>query len=100
MTYSGRVMQQRREPHAAVEAGRQRAGDGLDEKTMLGHREGMIAQGLPVPAGDARQAMGDVLDLDVERRRVEEIEPPPAQHALPSAGAGLGDEIMHGSIAF
>ena len=29
--------------------------------------------------------MGDVLDLDVEGRRVQEIEPAPAQHALPGA---------------
>jgi hypothetical protein len=29
--------------------------------------------------------MGDVLDLDIEGRGVQEIEPAPAQHALPGA---------------
>ena len=29
--------------------------------------------------------MGDVLDLDIERRGFEQIEPAPAQHALPGA---------------
>ena len=46
----------------------------------------MRAAGLPVPARDARQAMGDVGDLDIERRGVEQIEPPPRQHPLPGAG--------------
>ena len=29
---------------------------------------------LAVPAGDPRQPMGDILDFDIERRRVEEVE--------------------------
>jgi hypothetical protein len=29
--------------------------------------------------------MADVADLDVDRRGIQEIEPPPAQHALPGA---------------
>ena len=40
---------------------------------------------LTVPASDARQPMRDVFDLDVERRGIEKIQPPPTQHALPSA---------------
>ena len=50
---------------------------------MLRHRESMLAVGLAVPTGDAGQPVRDVLDLDVERRGVEQVEPPPAQHALP-----------------
>jgi hypothetical protein len=37
----------------------------------------MSAAGLPVPARDTRQAMGDIGDLDIERRGVHEVEPPP-----------------------
>ena len=50
---------------------------------MLRHREGMSALGLAVPPRHPRQPMGDVLDLDIERRGIEEIEPPSRQHALP-----------------
>src|SRR3990167_3134572 len=52
---------------------------------MLGHRVDVGAFGLAVPARDARQAVRDVLDLDVERRGVEQIEPAARQHALPGA---------------
>jgi len=40
---------------------------------------------LPVPARDTGEAMRDVLDLDVQRRRIEKIESPSAQHSLPGA---------------
>ena len=43
------------------------------------------ADRLPVPARDAGEPMGDVLDLDVERRGVEEVEPAPGEHPLPGA---------------
>jgi hypothetical protein len=46
----------------------------------------MRAVGLPVPAGDAGEAVRDVFQLNIERRRVEQIEPAARQHALPSAG--------------
>jgi len=41
--------------------------DLLDHAGVLGHREGVFADGLAVPAGHAGQAVGDVLNLDVER---------------------------------
>ncbi len=47
----------------------------------------MLADGLAVPAGHAGQAVGDVLDLDVQRRGVEQVEPAARQHALPGARA-------------
>ena len=63
---------------------------GFDQERVLGDREDMRAAGLAVPARDPRQPMGDVGDLDVERRGVDQIEPPSRQHALPDAGVGRG----------
>ena len=50
---------------------------------MLGNRERVCADRLPVPARDAGEAMSDVLHLDVLRGRVEQIESAAGQHALP-----------------
>src|SRR5215207_8037200 len=55
----------------------------FDQQRVLRHREDVLPDSLPVPARDAREAMGDVFDLDVQRRGVEEIEPAPREHALP-----------------
>ena len=57
----------------------------------------MRAAGLAVPARDAGEAMRDVLDLDVERRGIEQIEPAARQHALP--GAGRGGRLGHPQAA-
>src|SRR6185295_9022100 len=46
----------------------------------------MRAFGLAVPARDARKTVRDVLDLDVERRGIEEIQSAAGKHALPGAG--------------
>ena len=84
----GAVVEQRREffprRRLRVGGGEQR----LDEKRVLGDREDLRPPGLAVPARDAREPMGDVADLDVERRRVDDVEPPPRQHPLPGAAAG------------
>ena len=56
---------------------------------MLGDRESVRAERLPVPAGDAREAVRDVLDLDVGGRGVKQVEPAAGQHALPGARAGM-----------
>ena len=77
-------MEENAEPARAVEA-RALSRDGFDQERMLGDREDVRALGLPVPAGDARKSMGDVRDLDVERRGVEQVEPAAGQHALPGA---------------
>src|SRR5712675_1625680 len=45
----------------------------------------MRALGLAIPASDAGESVRDVGDLHIERRGVEQIEPPPRQHALPGA---------------
>ncbi len=69
-----RVVDQCGEAIAAVEARRERACDSLDEKAVLGHREGVIACRLAVPAGDPGEPMGDVFDLDIEWRGIQQIE--------------------------
>ena len=55
----------------------------------------MIANGLAVPSGHSRQAMGDVFDLDVERRGVEEIKPAAGQHSLPGPRRFGAKLLMH-----
>src|SRR5271165_3963821 len=77
-------MEEDGKPAASVEA-KVLARDDLGEQRMLGDREDMRAFGLAVPARDAGEPVGDVLDLDVERGGVEQIEPSPRQHALPGA---------------
>src|SRR5216684_2432359 len=67
---------------------------------MLRHREDVIPVGLSVPARHAGEAVSNIFDLDVERRRIEEIEPaarPPPFPPFPpplagdgSAGGGAG----------
>src|SRR5262249_31435967 len=80
----GSIVEENAEPARAVEP-RALPRDGFNQERMLGDREDVRALGLPVPAGDAREPMGDVRDLHVERRGVEQVEPPSGQHALPSA---------------
>ena len=55
---------------------------------VLRHRERMVADGLAVPARDAGQAMGDVPDLDVQRRGIKQVQPAAGQHPLPRARSG------------
>ena len=64
-------------------------GDRLDQQRVLRDGEGMGAPRLPVPAGDAGKAVGDVLDLDVEGRGVEQVQATAGQHALPGPNFGL-----------
>ncbi len=51
-------------------------------------RKHCAARCLAVPARDSSQAVRNVLDLDVDRRGVKEVEAPPAEHALPGTGGG------------
>ena len=66
----------------------------LNDNRVLSHGEGVVAECLSVPAGDAGQPMGDVLDLDVEGRRVEQGEPSARQHALPGPRRSLSPDLM------
>ncbi|MNZ72048.1 hypothetical protein D3C78_904180 [compost metagenome] len=85
-----RVMQKR---HLHVIRRRTRAHaaeDGFDDEAMLGDGKGVVAARLAVPAGDTGKAVGDIGNFHIERRRVEQIEPPAGQHALPGARAFCG----------
>ena len=80
-----RVVQQRHQPRLARQAGLELRRQPLHQHAMLRDREGVRALGLAVPARDAGKAMRDVLDLDVQRRGIEQVEPAAAQHALPGS---------------
>ena len=56
-----------------------------DDQAVLRHGKCVLADRLAVPARDPRQAVGDVLDLDVFGLRREEIETAARQHALPGS---------------
>ena len=59
------------------------AADRLDQQAVLGHREDVRSPCLAVPAGDTGEAVGDVGDLDVAGRGVEEVEAAAGEHPLP-----------------
>src|SRR5215472_15423186 len=48
----------------------------------------MRPPGLAVPTGDPRQPVGNILNLDIQRARLQQVKPPATQHALPCAGTG------------
>ena len=79
-----RIVEEDGEQAAAVEP-RLLARDRFGEQRVLRYREDMGALGLAVPTRDAGKPVRDVLDLDVERGGVEQIEPAARQHALPGA---------------
>ena len=60
-------MEQSGEPRLAVEIVLFMDQEGFHQQAMLGHRKGMWALGLAIPARHPCQAMGDVLDFDIER---------------------------------
>ena len=68
----GCIVQQDGEPVAGIDA-QVLASDQLGEQRVLGDGENMRPRGLPVPARDAGEPVGDVLDLDVERGGVEQV---------------------------
>ena len=79
-------MEHERETTTGTDLRRQRLRDRVDQQRVLGHRIGVSAHSLAIPACDTRQAVGNVLDLDIKRRRIGEIEPPTRDHALPGTG--------------
>src|SRR5262245_45782311 len=80
----GPVVQQHGDPGLAVKP-RPPMRDGFDQQRVLCDRENMRARSLAVPARDTGEAVRDIRDFDVERGRIEQIEPAPRQHALPGA---------------
>ncbi len=103
ITYSAASCQQRRELELGRGVGLLHGEQRLDEERVLRDREDMAPLGLAIPARRAGKPMRDVLDLDIERRRVEKIEPASGQHALPGArrrrGGGLGRRRAHADAA-
>ena len=81
----GRIVQQHHETPARGNAGVDRAGDMFDKQGMLRDGKYVLACRLAVPARDARKPVRDVLDLDIERRRIEQVEPSARQHPLKGA---------------
>jgi hypothetical protein len=52
---------------------------------MLRNGKDVRPLGLPIPARDPRQPMGDVVEFNIKRGGVEQIEPPTGEHTLPGA---------------
>src|SRR5690606_30303446 len=90
----GSIMQQRGEAPFGGPAGAKACAYIVHQHTMFGNRERMIAFRLPVPPRNTGKPMRNVVNLDVQRRWVEQVEPSPTQHALP--GAWLLSCFRHG----
>ena len=54
---------------------------------MLGDGIEMGAAGLPAPARHPRQGKGDIVQLDVEGRGVQKVDPTARQQTLPDPDA-------------
>ena len=91
----GRVVQQDRQTARVVKLRRVCACQRFDQERMLRHGKDVRAMRLAIPARDARKPVRDILDFDVERRWIEQIEPPPRQHSLPGARRICGSCLCH-----
>src|SRR6185295_6198920 len=67
------------------EPGAQLGRDALYQHTVLRHGKCMLALGLAVPSRHARQSVCDVLNFDIQRRGIQQVQPATAEHALPGA---------------
>src|SRR5258708_28859048 len=94
-----RVVQQRRQSQRPRSPGFELMHKALHQHAMLGYRKCAIPFGLAVPARHPGEPMGDVLDFDVQRRGVEQIKAPAAQHALPRSRYGIAFWCSHRSFA-
>ena len=59
--------------------------DRFDQQAVLRDGEDVRADRLSVPARDAGEPVRDVVELHIERRGIEQVEPPPREHPLPDA---------------
>ena len=69
-----RVVQKRREMFGFSKIWVERACDVFDNKGVLRDRKCVVANGLTIPARDAGKTVRDVFDLDIVRRRRQQIE--------------------------
>ena len=79
------VMQQGHQPVRYADLRVDVGADIFDNQAVLGDGKAMFAKGLSVPARNARQPQGDVVDLDIDGRRIEQVQPPSGEHTLPGA---------------
>ena len=70
-----RIVQQDRQRQPGVDAAGLPPRDRIDQQGVLCDRKNMLADGLSVPPRHPREPVSDVLNLDIERRRIEQIEP-------------------------
>jgi hypothetical protein len=70
----GSVVQEQREAKPAVDVADAMARNRLDKQCVLCDGKNMLADGLAVPSGDARKPMRNILDFDVERGGIKEIQ--------------------------
>jgi uncharacterized protein (DUF2267 family) len=71
----GRIMQQHGAAACLIEPRHLGSRQRFDQQRMLRNRKDGGALGLPVPARHARKPVRDVLDLDIERGGIEQVEP-------------------------
>ncbi len=67
------IVQQGRQLPFGRDARRHPAEQCFHQKRMLGHRIGMITARLPVPARDEGKAVGNILDLDIDRGWIQQV---------------------------
>ncbi len=80
-----RVVQKRRQPPFHRRFRRDHPVNPFHQNRVFRHRIGKLANRLPVPARHECQPVGDILDLDIQRRGVQQVEPAPRKHPLPCA---------------
>ena len=84
-----RVVQQDREAALVVESRNLGARQRLNQQGVLSNGEDVRPLRLPIPAGNARQSVRYILQFDIKRGGVEQVEAPPREHALPCARPGF-----------
>ena len=70
-------MEQGRHAPARIEAGRNVCANLLDHERMLRDRKCVFADGLAIPSRDTREAVRYVFNLNVQGRRIEQVETSP-----------------------
>jgi hypothetical protein len=80
----GRVMQQGCQTIGLWKACLHRDKNSLYQHRMLRHRENGRPNGLTIPSRHSSQSVRNILDFDIEWRRIKQVQPTARQHPLPS----------------